>query len=351
VNTLPTHEQAAYLALYQKLPLGQFSVIETDSSLVISSDDVRQFQFLIQHRLFPIWMMIGTPPLGPDFNIIEELPYQQIPFQSDVVTLYKDCITAIKKALIPIIVIPESVNRYDFIGAFIAHGHIHKWIYVTDTAPLLDSHNTSISFINLSSLTQESIHRDPSHYDRLLAYLDWGPRLPFCAMALTRFDDLIKEVFTVKGSGTYFAYHMIDYFPSPSEDILAKCVTTIEASFGRSLCSDYLNQSIKGVISQRDYQGCVVFLELDSDLIYIDKFAVRPLFRGTGLGKRLWLDLINQATNLIWRAAPDNPMNAFYQSQATFQVQQDNWIIYGIGDSDIIRKWIPKIALKASSFI
>ncbi len=264
--------------------------------------------------------------------------------------LAQQCQTSILDQLLPVIQFPSASSPTAFIAEFVATIHVHKWIYLSDTAPLT-LQGQPISFVNLSECPVSLFTDNPHHHDRLTLYQSLGLSLSFCAMAITTPSELMTEVFTVKGAGTYLSFHSIETHFSPNHSIRQNCHLTIEASFDRLLSDHYEQAPCYAAIIQSDFQGCVLLQQLDSDMLYIDKFAVRPLYRGTGLGKRLWAAIRHQGEHLIWRSSKHNPMTSFYREHAQHIHETESWFIYGIGNSSRFHQWAPIIADRPVSFI
>ena len=63
-----------------------------------------------------------------------------------------------------------------------------------------------------------------------------------------------------------------------------------------------------------------------------------PQARGEGLGAALWNELRQTFPALYWRSRQDNPINGWYQRQATASLRYPPWKIfaYGVDDFDTL---------------
>jgi len=107
----------------------------------------------------------------------------------------------------------------------------------------------------------------------------------------------------------------------------------VQSGFGRKLVSDYFDY-VKPefvCVAKQDgvYYGAIVVERVAGALLYLDKIVVRKESQGNGIGKEL-LQYLNQ-TKLIWRAKPQNPINASYMKHCDGMQKQDGWIVYWKG--------------------
>ena len=217
----------------------------------------------------------------------------------------------------------------------------YKIVFLTGTGGLLDGDGNVIDSINLST-----------EYDALMAqpWINGGMRvkieqikqlldaLPLSSsVSITRPEELAKELFTHKGSGTLVRrgervlqathWHELD---------TGRLRGLIESAFGRTLVPDYFEHTAlhRAYVSE-NYRAAVILTE-HNGLPYLDKFAVLDDAQGEGLGRAVWQLMRDAQPQLFWRSRHGNPVNAFYDAEADGSVKQERWRAYwyGLGDLD-----------------
>ncbi len=217
----------------------------------------------------------------------------------------------------------------------------YKIVFLTGTGGLLDGDGNVIDSINLST-----------EYDALMAqpWINGGMRvkieqikhlldaLPLSSsVSITRPEELAKELFTHKGSGTLVRrgervlqathWHELD---------TERLRVLVESAFSRRLVPDYFERTAlhRAYVSE-NYRAAVILTE-HNGLPYLDKFAVLDDAQGEGLGRAVWQLMRDAQPQLFWRSRHGNPVNAFYDAEADGSVKQDRWRAYwyGLGDLD-----------------
>ena len=217
----------------------------------------------------------------------------------------------------------------------------YKIVFLTGTGGLLDGDGNVIDSINLST-----------EYDALMAqpWINGGMRvkieqikqlldaLPLSSsVSITRPEELAKELFTHKGSGTLVRrgervlqathWHELD---------TGRLRGLIESAFSRCLVPDYFERTAlhRAYVSE-NYRAAVILTE-QNGLPYLDKFAVLDDAQGEGLGRAVWQLMREAQPQLFWRSRHGNPVNAFYDAEADGSVKQEHWRAYwyGLGDLD-----------------
>lgn len=110
----------------------------------------------------------------------------------------------------------------------------------------------------------------------------------------------------------------------------ARIKTLLETSFGKSLSAGYLDMPAGRVYLAGDYLGIAVIKTLWG-FVYLDKLAVAPVARGNGVGRELWENIKKDFPSLVWRAAPDNPANAWYLRNSDGAARSGEWMVYWYG--------------------
>ncbi len=217
----------------------------------------------------------------------------------------------------------------------------YKIVFLTGTGGLLDGDGNVIDSINLST-----------EYDALMAqpWINGGMRvkieqikslldaLPLASsVSITRPDELAKELFTHKGSGT-LVRRGERVLQAQSWDALDRdrLRSLIESAFGRKLVPDYFERTrLHHAYVSENYRAAVILTE-EGGIPYLDKFAVLDEAQGEGLGRAVWQLMREAQPRLFWRSRLGNPINGFYDAEADGSVKQTKWRAYwyGLGDLD-----------------
>jgi len=235
----------------------------------------------------------------------------------------------------------------------------YKIVFLTGTGGLLDGDGHVIDSINLST-----------EYEELLAqpWLHSGMRIkieqihdllmtlpPSSSVSITKPDELAKELFTHRGSGTLVRRgEKIHCFTDWAQMDLGRLKSLIESGFGRRLASDYFErtQPYRVYVSEHYRAALVLTLERTYEseqeegeggagdgIPHLDKFAVADDAQGEGLGRAIWHAMRNEVPKLFWRARPENAVNDFYFDEADGCIKGDRWNVfwYGLEEFDEIR--------------
>lgn len=220
----------------------------------------------------------------------------------------------------------------------------YKIVFLTGTGGLLDSDGEIIDSINLST-----------EYDELLAqpWLHSGMRvkieqihdllmqLPMSSsVSITRPDELAKELFTHRGSGTLVRRgEKIRVFERWDQLDLPRLQSLVESGFGRRLHADYFETTEPYRIYVSEHYRAALILTLENGIPHLDKFAVSDDAQGEGLGRAAWQVMRADNARLFWRSRSDNAINDFYFDEADGCLKGERWNVfwYGLESFDDIR--------------
>jgi len=212
----------------------------------------------------------------------------------------------------------------------------YKIVFLTGTGGLLDGDGHVIDSINLST-----------EYDELLAqpWLHSGMRVkieqihdllmalpPSSSVSITRPDELAKELFTHRGSGTLVRRgEKIRCETSWDALDLPRLQTLIESGFGRKLAPDYFERTQPYRVFVSEHYRAALLLTVEEGIPHLDKFAVADDAQGEGLGRAIWHVMRNDVPRLFWRARPENPVNEFYFEEADGCIKGERWNVFWYG--------------------
>lgn len=234
----------------------------------------------------------------------------------------------------------------------------NKVIFLTPTGGLLDANGQIVSVIQLAA-----------DYDTLMRadWLQGGMRLKLreiarlldrlpatASVAITRPEDLARELFTHGGSGTLVrrGERLAETTRKDALDAAA-LQNLIESAFSRSLQPDWWpSLDVARVVYGVSMRAAAVLTRFDDDVLYLDKFAVLDEARGEGLGKAVWNRVAAAAPELVWRARADNGFNNFYWKEADGGAHIGPWTVFwrGFQDWATLGERIRRVATMPESF-
>jgi acetylglutamate kinase len=225
----------------------------------------------------------------------------------------------------------------------------YKIIFLTGAGGLLDGDGKVIDSINLSTEYQELLAQPWLHSGmrvKIEQIHDLLCALPLSSsVSITRPDELAKELFTHRGSGTLVRRgERIHCATSWDAFDLVRLRALIESAFGRELKADYFETTRPHRLYVSEHYRAALLLTLETlegeeGIAHMDKFAVADEAQGEGLGRAIWHVMRADVQQLFWRSRPDNPVNEFYFSEADGCIKGERWNVfwYGLDDFDAVR--------------
>ncbi len=220
----------------------------------------------------------------------------------------------------------------------------YKIIFLTGTGGLLDGDGRVIDSINLST-DRERLMAAPwltggmrLKIEQIANLLDALP--PSSSVSITKPDELAKELFTHRGSGTLVRRgEAINVFKRWDEVDLPRLKSLIESGFGRALTPDYFETTTPWRIYVSANFRTALILTKENGIPHLDKFAVAEDAKGEGLGRAAWDVMRAEVPRLFWRSRTSNPINDFYFDQSEGALKGDPWTVfwYGLEHFDDIR--------------
>jgi acetylglutamate kinase len=163
---------------------------------------------------------------------------------------------------------------------------------------------------------------------------------PSSSVSITRPDQLAKELFTHRGSGTLVRRgEQVRKVTSWKKLDLKRLKALVESGFGRKLAPDYFERTnlLKAYVSEH-YRAALIITE-ENGIPHLDKFAVSDDAQGEGLGRAAWQVMRAETPQLFWRARNGNPVNDFYFDESDGCLKGEKWNVfwYGLEGWDQIR--------------
>jgi acetylglutamate kinase len=125
-------------------------------------------------------------------------------------------------------------------------------------------------------------------------------------VSITRPDELAKELFTHRGSGTLVRRGEQCCAWRAGDRSTSRAAALVESGFGRKLAPDYFeNVQPWRVFVSEHYRAALILTE-ENGIPHLDKFAVSEDAQGEGLGRAAWQVMRDATPRLFWRSRSDN---------------------------------------------
>ena len=234
----------------------------------------------------------------------------------------------------------------------------YKIVFLTGTGGLLDANGKVIDSINLSTEYDE-LMRQPwingGMKVKIEQIKDLLDALPLTSsVSITRPDELTKELFTHKGSGTLVRKgERVLRFESWQGVDLDRMKVLVESSFARKLSPDYFDKTTPFRIYVSENYRAAMILTREEGFAYLDKFAVLDDAQGEGLGRAVWHVAREENPQMFWRSRHNNQANIFYYAESDGCIKQEKWKLfwYGIDDLADIARCAKHTATRPASWI
>ena len=220
----------------------------------------------------------------------------------------------------------------------------YKIIFLTGTGGLLDGDGDVIDSINLSTEYAELVRQPWLHSGmkvKIEQIHDLLMQLPLSSsVSITKPDELAKELFTHRGSGTLVRRgEAIRTFTNWRKVDLKKLRTLLESGFGRKLHADYFEKTKPYKVYVSEHYRAALILTIENGIPHLDKFAVSDDAQGEGLGRAAWQVMRADNSRLFWRSRSDNAVNDFYFDESDGCLKGEKWNVfwYGLETFDDIR--------------
>jgi acetylglutamate kinase len=246
---------------------------------------------------------------------------------------------AIYNKKIPIIPIYENedkiINILKIIKEIIKKINSKKIIYLTPERLFQFKNQFQISMINYSNLeVLENIIDSFSYIEKTLFTeirdLLTESKSFLKSASVTTPISLFKELFTIKGNGTYFKLGSEIIKTNPRDINKEKLKNLLEASFHRSIKDEFLESKIDSILLESEYRGAAILKETQYGTL-LSKFAVDEIARGEGIGREIWDKMKNESKAIFWRANKHNPINKWYFKECEGMIKTEKWNIFWIG--------------------
>lgn len=249
-------------------------------------------------------------------------------------------VNSIKEKKIPVLLINKNIQQSLFteVSKVISEIKIEKFIYLSPERMFLSpKDDISISIINFSNHNDLKIKLESFRKIEIEIINNFKYILEYCknslrSISVTTPISLFKELFTIKGSGTFFKLGSKIEVLDPDRVDKDRLVSLLETAFQKKIRYEFFQSKIDTIILESEYRGAAI-LRRTSHGVLLSKFAVDEIARGEGIGRELWDRMRKEFEKIFWRANKKNPINKWYIKECDGMIKSETWNYFWIGIS------------------
>lgn len=152
------------------------------------------------------------------------------------------------------------------------------------------------------------------------------------AISITKPSELLLELLTDQGSGTFVCKGQKIIRTDDLDDLLPYLSALVKDAFGgKSLPENYDKQHFDSVYFTGDHLAFGIVTKLQDGTPYLDKLAVSPQLQGRGVGESLWYCVARDYPTIVWRSHVNNRYATWYHRHADIMKRRGEWILFGRG--------------------
>ncbi|PKA15562.1 acetylglutamate kinase [Leptospira haakeii] len=342
-----------FLKLFRSLEPEKFAVIHASSETLTESAEafLYNLKLLQKLQLFPVVVLekdgvsyanlfyrspaskISLESIKDSLEEGQELPgSRNLPakwFRNPSQAL-ESVLSSLKEKKIPVFVTDQGGSEiYPYLSNLCKELRTKKLILLTTRSGLYNSEDKKISILDFESA--ETLQKEDESLFKECKMIFEYTGDPNLQIAITSAPGLLKELFTIKGSGTLLRKKNKIEFYSDFQKIDPKRLNgLIEDSFGRGLKQGFWNKEFSGIVLESEYKGCAL-LQNTPWGTFLSKFAVNEIARGEGVGRDIWDEMLKKAPVLFWRARAENTISKWYAKECSGLQKEGIWIYFWIG--------------------
>lgn len=317
---------AQYLRIFQATRKERFALVLVNESVVRNSKSalIADLLFLQELDLTPV-LCLQSGALRD--QLIAALP-ADFPIRP---CLSKEAAALTASGIIPLLLATDAAARNSAAQELGAR----KIIYLIDQSGLQPIGEAVRSLVNLRTDYQELAGPDVLSAEQL-TLLDeirelFASSEHTFTVSVTSAQDLLRELFTVKGAGTLLrrgtAVQRVQSYQDLEQDRFA---ALLQSAFHRTPSASFYKRPVLRIFLAAQYRGAAV-IEEQGIAPYLSKFAVDLRAQGEGIGGDLWNALCTDFERFYWRSRPNNPIANWYASQCEGLVRGPEWTVYWRG--------------------
>lgn len=151
------------------------------------------------------------------------------------------------------------------------------------------------------------------------------------AISITKPSDLLLELLTNQGSGTFIGKGQKIITTSDIDAIFTDLSALIKEVFDKTLPEGYDKQPVDKIYFTPDHLAFGIVTKLSDGTPYLDKLAVSPQLQGRGVGESLWYRITKDYPVILWRSHVTNRYATWYHRHADVMQRHGEWILFGHG--------------------
>jgi len=328
-----------YLKNFRSISPESFALITIDSITFSEYGEsfLYDLKLLQKLELFPIVLMEADLwEYAKHFFLI---PLNEQTFSFQEISTPLEVTTSIQQKKIPILIYNQYL-QFQFLQEIISQLKISKLVYLFS-----DLNFNSISLIHLKN-DYENLCKNGKLSKKELEFLSSAYELLSTnssylrSISITTPACLLKELFTIKGSGTLIKLGTkIEIIDGIEKVDKLKLLQLLETAFQKKVKTEFFDSKIDFIILEINYRGAAILKRHELGYI-LSKSAVDEISRGEGIGREIWDKMRANFSKIFWRANPRNPINKWYIKESDGFFKFTNWYVYWIGLSP---KEIPEI--------
>ncbi|ESP01173.1 hypothetical protein LOTGIDRAFT_238302 [Lottia gigantea] len=202
-----------------------------------------------------------------------------------------------------------------------------------------------------SWLNKDILHKTQDIYELLC-------KLPSeSSVVITSVNNLLKELFTHRGSGTFFKItEPIQRYRTLDGMDMDRFTALFNKSFKKNLKPEYFEEiedKIDRIYLSKSYNaGAVILRDEETNIPYLCKLGVSAKAQGEGTSELLWDTIRQDYQQLFWRSRIDNFINSWYFKKCEGSWTNSKWTVfwYGVTDPSISTVLINTAMNKEPSF-
>ncbi|TGM16984.1 acetylglutamate kinase [Leptospira selangorensis] len=342
-----------FLKLFRSLEPEKFAVIHASSETLTESAEafLYNLKLLQKLQLFPVVVLekdgvsyanlfyrspaskISLESIKDSLEEGQELPgSRNLPakwFRNPSQAL-ESVLSSLKEKKIPVFVTDQGGSEiYPYLSNLCKELRTKKLILLTTRSGLHNSEDKKISILDFEST--ETLQKEDELLFKECKMIFEYTGDPNLQIAITSAPSLLKELFTIKGSGTLLRKKNKIEFHTDFQKIDPERLNgLIEDSFGRGLKQGFWNKEFSGIVLESEYKGCAL-LQNTPWGTFLSKFAVNEIARGEGVGRDIWDEMLKKAPVLFWRARAENTISKWYAKECSGLQKEGIWIYFWIG--------------------
>jgi acetylglutamate kinase len=151
------------------------------------------------------------------------------------------------------------------------------------------------------------------------------------AISITKPSDLLLELLTDQGSGTFVGKGQKIITTDNIGDVSDDLAGLIEEVFDKSLPEGYEQRHFQKIYFTADRLAFGIVTTLSDGTAYLDKLAVSHQLQGRGVGESLWYRITKDFPVILWRSHVTNRYATWYHRHADIMQRHGEWILFGHG--------------------